>query len=492
MRRRVWLIGAAAAIVTAVAFVVTRSSEPALPDPPVFTILADADPDVARAITSATKAVLEDRSNHARWVKLAMVYQANYMLPEAAQCYEQAISMNAQDVQSWYFLAIVRSYGGNLDGAVEALRRSIAIRDSYAPAHRRLGEWLIDFNELDEARREFEIAIELDANDPHAPIGLARLALQANRLDEAREILHQVTNAPNGQIALAFQLLGAVYQRMGQTERAQRLVQHSRTITSEDHDSWLNTVNQHRAGQEAKLDYAKQLVLQQRFDEAIGVLHSLDRYYPDDAVIPNNLGVIYRAQGRLEDSTKEFLRAKQRNNTYFEADYNLAMNCLLEGESAEEPIRSALLQSAQQHLDRVFVINPSYGPAVGLHGSLLKQHGKLELALSRFHEAARLDPARPQWLYSAAVILHDLGRNKEALDVLEQVLTSAPYFIQAYFTLANAYVALGRTEQAQAALQSVAQLQPDHPALAEAMKRLNTNRNTPNLPRQSPPNRPGN
>ena len=492
MRRRVWLILAAAAIATAVVFVVTRWSEPELPDPPVFTILADADPDVARAITSATNAVLEDRSNRPRWVKLAMVYQANYMLAEAAQCYEQAISMNAQDVQSWYYLAIVRSYGGNLDGAVEAMGRSIAISGSYGPAHRRLGEWLIDFDELEEARREFERAIELDANDPHAKIGLARLALQANRLDEAGDILQHVTDAPNGQIALAFQLLGAVYQRMGQTERAQRLVQHSRTITSKDHDSWLNTVNQHRAGQEAKLDYAKQLVLQQRFDEAIGFLHSFDRYYPDDAVIPNNLGVIYRAQGRLEESTKEFLRAKQRNNTYFEADYNLAMNCLLEGESAEEPIRSALLQSAQQHLDRALAINPSYGPAVALDGSLLKQRGELERALNRFREAARLDPEQPQWLHGAATILHDLGRNEEALDVLEQVLTSAPYFVQAYVTKAYAYAALGQPNKAEQSLRTAVRMQPSHSTLPAAIRELHIDVKVPTPPRRVRPDEPGN
>lgn len=492
MRRRVWLILATLAIATAVVVVVTRRSEPILPDPPTFTILADADPDVARTITSATDAVLEDRSSRLRWVKLAMVYQANYMLAEAAQCYEQALSMNAQDATSWYYLAIVRSYGGDLDGAAEAMRRSIAISGSYSPAHRRLGEWLIDFGELEEAQREFERAIELDPNDPHARIGLARLALQSNRLEEAGEILHRVTDAPGGQIPLAFQLLGTVYQRMGQTERAQRLVQHSRTITSNDRDSWLIAVNQHRAGQKARLDHVKQLVLQRRFDQAIKRLRSLDDLYPDEAVIPNNLGVVYRAQGRLAESTKEFQRAKQRNDTYFEADYNIALNCMLESDSANEPIRSTLLQSAQQHLDRVFAINPSYGPAVGLEGSLFKQHGKLELALDRLHEAARLEPAQPQWLHSAAEILHDLGRNEEALDVLEQVLSSAPYFIEAYVTRAYAYAALGQPDKAEQALRTAMQWQPNHPMLPEAIRDLNIDVKLPTSPRGWPPNGPGN
>ncbi len=477
---------------TAAVFVVTRWSEPALPDPPALTIRDDADPDVARAITSATNAVLEDRSSRPRWVKLAMVYQANYMLANAAQCYEQALSMNAEDVQSWYYLAIVRSYGGDLDGAVAAMRRSIELNGAHAPAHRRLGEWLIDLDELNEARLEFARATEIDADDPHAWIGLARLALKDNRFDEAAQILTRVTDGPGKQVPLAFQLLGTVYQRIGQTDEAQRLLQHSRTIKAVDRDPWLSVVNQYRAGLEARLDSVKQLVLQRRFDEAIRTLTSLDRRYPKAAAVPNNLGIVYRAQGRSDDAAQEFERAKERDEMYIEAHYNLAVSCLLVSDSIDEPQRTALLESAQQHLERALAINPSYGPAVALDGSLLKQRGELELALNRFREAARLGPEQPQWLHSAGVILRDLGRNEEALEVLEQVLASAPHFIQAYFTLADAYVALGHTEQAQAALQSVAQLQPNHPALAEAMKRLNIDETAPTSPRKSPPNQPGN
>ncbi|MEE9129675.1 MAG: tetratricopeptide repeat protein [Phycisphaerales bacterium] len=491
MRRHVWLILAVAAIVTAVVFVVTRWCERTLPDPPVLTIHADADPDFARTITSATNAVLEDRSSRPQWVKLAMVYQANYMLPEAQQCYEQALSMSGDDTRSWYYLAIVRSYGGDLDGAVAAMRRSIELNGAHAPAHRRLGEWLIDLDELNEAHLEFARATELDANDPHAWIGLARLALKDNRLDDAAQILTRVTGGSGKQVPLAFQLLGTVYQRMGQTDEAQRLLQHSRTIKAVDRDPWLSAVNQYRAGLEAHLDSVKKLVLQRRFDEAIRTLTSLDRRYPNAAVIANNLGIVYRAQGRLDDATQEFERAKKRDAMYIEAHYNLAVNCLLESDSINEPKRTALLEGAQQHLERAFAINPSYGPAVALEGSILKQRGELELALNRFHEAARLDPERPQWLHSASVILHDLGEYEQAVANLEQVITSAPYFIQAYFTLADAYAALGRSEQAQAALQSVAQLQPNHPALAEAMKRLNIDGSALNSPRESLPNRPG-
>ncbi len=491
MRRRVWLILAAAAIGTAAVFVVTRWFEPALPDPPVLTIRADADPDLARAITFATDAVLEDRSNRPRWVKLAMVYQANYMLPEAQRCYEQALSMNGDDARSWYYLAIVRSYVGDLDGAVEAMRSSIAINGSHGPAHRQLGQWLIDLDELNEAHVEFARATELDAKDSHAWIGLARLALKDDRLDEAAQILARVTNGPGRQVPLAFQLLGAVYERMGRTDEAQRLLQRSRTIKAVNHDPWLNAVDQYRAGLDSRLDSVKQLVLQRRFDEAIRTLTYLDRRYPKAAAVPNNLGIVYRAQGRLDDATQEFVRATKRDAMYIEAHYNLAVNCLLESDSIDEPQRTAILESAQRHVERALAINPSYGPAVALDGSLLKQRGELERALNRFREAARLDPEQPQWLHSAGVILHDLGRNEEVLDVLEQVLASAPYFIQAYFTLADAYAALGRTEQAQAALQSVAQLQPNHPALAEAIKRLNIDGSAPTSPRESPPNRPG-
>lgn len=492
MRRHVWLILAVAAIVTGAVFVVTRWSEPSLPDPPVLTILADADPEIARLITDATDAVLEERSSRPRWVKLAMVYQANYMLPEAQQCYEQALSMNGDDARSWYYLAIVRSYVGDLDGAVAAMRRSIELNAAHAAAHRRLGQWLIDLDELHEAGLEFARATELDADDPHAWIGLARLAMKDNRLDDAAQILTRVTDGPGKQVPLGFQLLGTVYERMGQTDEAQRLGQHSRTIKAVDRDPWLNTVDQYRAGLDTRLDSVKQLVLRRRFDEAIRILTSLDRRYPKAAAVPNNLGIVYRVQGRLEDATQAFERAKKRDAMYIEAHYNLAVNCLLEGDSIDEPQRTALLESAQHHLDRALAINPSYGPAVGLAGSLLKQHGKLELALSRFHEAARLDPAQPQWLHSAATILHDLGRNEQALDVLEQVLTSAPYFVQAYVTRAYVYAALGRPGKAEQALREAVRIQPTHSTLPAAISELNIDVNMPTSPRELLPDELGN
>ena len=492
MRRHVWLILAAAAIVTAVVFVVTRWFEPALPDPPVLTIHADADPHLARTITIATEAVLEDRSNRPRWVKLAMVYQANFMLPEAQRCYEQALSMNSDDARSWYYLAIVRSYVGDLDGAIAAIRRSIELNGAHATAHRRLGQWLIDLDELNEAGLEFARATELDADDPHAWIGLARLALKDNRLDEAAQILTRVTRGPGTQVPLAFQLLGTVYERLGQTDEAQRLGQHSRTIKAVDRDPWLSAVNQYRAGLDAQLNDVKQLVLQRRFDDAIRTLTSLDRRYPNAAVVPNNLGIVYRAQGRSDDATQQFERAKKRDAMYIEAHYNLGVNCLLESDSIDEPQRTALLESAQQHVARALAINPSYGPAVGLDGSLLKQHGKLELALSRFHEAARLDPVRPQWLHGAAAILHDLGRNEEALDMLEQVLTSAPYFVQAYVTRAYVYAALGQRDKAEQALREAVRMQPNHSTLPEAIRELNIDVKAPTPISESSPRKPGN
>ena len=106
--------------------------------------LGELDPAVAALLDELTAAVNADRSDAARWGRLAMGLEANGLLVQAAANYETAISLDDQEPRWRYLLALLEARRGEIDTALANLDRVIQLAPSYAPARWKQGLWWLD------------------------------------------------------------------------------------------------------------------------------------------------------------------------------------------------------------------------------------------------------------------------------------------------------------------------------------------------------------
>jgi tetratricopeptide (TPR) repeat protein len=104
---------------------------------------------------------------------------------------------------------------------------------------------------------------------------------------------------------------------------------------------------------------------------------------PDHVAARNQLGKMYRQEGRWRDAEAEFRAAVSTDPSDWSARFNLGATLLDLGRAAE----------ARVELDRAIGLAPDYAPAHYKLGQLQFQQGQIKEAVSSFQRAVNLDPA---------------------------------------------------------------------------------------------------
>lgn len=165
------------------------SGASAPPVPPLPENLASFDPRVVTRVEEAhARVVAEPRSGQA-WAELGMIYAAERLKTLAVECFRAAGRLEPRQPKWPYREAVTLAQLGDAAGARAAITRSLAIEDEYAPSHARLGNYLLDLGDLGAAEAAFREAVRLDSSYPGGRVGLARVALQQDRTDEALALL---------------------------------------------------------------------------------------------------------------------------------------------------------------------------------------------------------------------------------------------------------------------------------------------------------------
>ncbi|MBM4048532.1 MAG: tetratricopeptide repeat protein, partial [Planctomycetes bacterium] len=120
---------------------------------------------------------------------LARIYHANLFHAEAERCYELAERLASQDYRWPYLRAVLAETRSAQDVALTLLMKVVSLRSDYAAAWVRLGNIQFKGNRLPEAAAAYEQARQVSPQDPHARLGLARVALGRGATDEARGVL---------------------------------------------------------------------------------------------------------------------------------------------------------------------------------------------------------------------------------------------------------------------------------------------------------------
>ena len=440
------------------AYLVMRVMRPPLPRVEDLGSIA---PEVAGAARQALDLLADNPRDPQRWGRFGMICEANGIVAAARDAYTVAASLDSSDAKWRYRLALVEARGGRSDDAIRDLRQAIALDPAYAPAHRRLGLWLLDRNDTDGAERAFARAAELDQSNVSASVGLARVRLQRQQNQEAVDVLERALATHAGD-RYALQLLGTAYRRLGRVDEAEYALAVGMTGEPAWPDPWTDEMLQYRRGFAVRLKDATQYFSSGQLAPAITLLEQLRQEKPDDIALLNHLGEVYVAAGRPAEGVRLLEQVVARDPERFEAFVNLAAGYLNEND----------LVRANAAADRAVALNPRLGRAHETRGLVLWRRDDERGAVEAFRAAVHYDPRDVRAYVWKGMVEMNLDRPADALDSFAQATHLDPTRVDAWVGIADATMNLGAWDRAAAAVQRAVQLSPDAPAVKRAAERL--------------------
>ena len=266
---------------------------------------------------------------------------------------------------------------------------------------------------------------------------LAKVLAWAGKLEEAERLARQAAELL-GDDAPAHELLALKAATDGDLEAAIR--HYHRALEIEP------------ASAKAHNNLANVLRLQGRVEEAI---HHYRRTLEIDSTsifAHNNLGTLYESQGRIKEAVTHFRRTLQIDPENGRAHYYMG--------NASQSVGK--MDEALQHYREALRLLPEEARVHFDLGMALFMVRQMEAAMTRLRDAARLEPqwAGP-WNTIAQILVHQpqLGEAGEAVRLAERACRLTKFQNAKYAsTLADAYAAGGRLEQAVATARSALDL----------------------------------
>jgi tetratricopeptide (TPR) repeat protein len=385
------------------------------PEPPTLD-LADADPEVARAVETARAAVVDAPRSGPAWGKLGMVLAVHDFDSQARTCFAHAERFDPRDAR-WPYL-----HGSMLrpeapQEALPLLERAAKLAEQQLQPRVLLAEVLLELDRLDEAERLFHLVLDAEPQLARAHFGLGRVAIRRNHLPTAVEQLREAAElVPAAKPVHA--LLAEVHHRLGDDKAAREELR----LLAEQPDgfAWPDPIVeqmwQYRAGVQAHVTYAGQCLQQGRRDEGIDVLRQTVRDHPSsyDAWLALGRALIQTNQPRpAEEALREAVRLR---SDAFEGRLLLAtaLHQGGDGRGAIEQYRQAL------------ALKPQHAVAHHNLGMCYKELDEPKMAIAAFREAVRYKPDLAKAHRELGAILSHCGQDREALAHLEHAVRLAP------------------------------------------------------------------
>ncbi len=365
-----------------------------------------------RSYQQALEHHTDDRGRSISWRNLGDVYRALGRHDEAIAVYQRAARLEPQDARPHNSLGDLYATLGQTDAAIAAHRQAIALNPAYTASHNSLGHLYSAAGRNEEAIAAYRRVIELDP---------------AN--------------------AWAYNNLAFLLANQGQTEPALSLYQQAIERHQRDKDraiSWNNLGQLYE-------NLANEA-------EAVTAYHHAVELDPTLAWPYHTLGLIYRRQGDNEAALTAFQQAIERHEQA--ADQALAWNEVGDIYLAQE--RRLEAESAYQ---QAAVLDDTLAPPWNSLGDLHLAAGRLAEAEASYRRANQLDPILAWPYHRLARLAAGRSETAAAIPLYQQAIArhpAAPQQAIAWDDLGEAYRALGRLDEAEAAFRQANRLDPTY------------------------------
>lgn len=259
--------------------------------------------------------------------ELGRLYNAHHFHEQARRCYERARALDPVEPEWPYHLALLAVERGEVDEALELLRRVLELRADYLPARARLGDLLLAANRLEEAQSVFAAMAHSAPEGPWDELGLGKIELRLGAPARAIEHLERARRLVPGHAETRY-LLATAYRDLGQDERAAELLRGIEQGARPERppDPLLRRVLEQRQDLQSTIAEANALLAAGRVNEAEALYQNVLAWDPQHYDASYDLGVLYGRAGRYDDARAALEVAVASRPASAEARVALAMS----------------------------------------------------------------------------------------------------------------------------------------------------------------------
>src|SRR5450631_4042473 len=373
-------------------------------------------------------------------VASAIPVAGGYALHAAEQAYRRVLADQPGHFRALCGLAVVRGQLGALDEARGLIGRAVEVAGQSAEDHVVLGTTFIRINDLESARRQFEMAVAFDEGHAEARFHLANVL--CGRGDVADAVIQYeralAIDPDNGE---AHQNLGLAFQRLGQFESA---LPHHRAALARSpklaaiHVSLADACRHLGRHDDAIVHYAQALATNPGLTDA----HI-------------NLGGSFHATGRHDQAIRSYQRALTINPGLADAHYNLS-NLYAESDN---------LDAAIVHYERSIALRPAFAEVHNNLANVLQRRGRYEEAVGHYKDAIRLKPAYVSAQRNLGDALQAQGGIDGAIVCYRAALAIEARDSTTLNRLASALLVAGRLDEASRAFETAIDIAPENVGL---------------------------
>ncbi len=373
-------------------------------------------------------------ANAAPWLKLAGTLELEQGKTEAAsRALDAAILLQPDDLALSYDLALVRLQQGRPDAAIPLLDRSLAQLPTSSRDVRE-GAILASKGFPQQALSRFEQAAIEDPGSYDALYNVAVLRLERSDpkdLDISLDAAQRAMTVHNtGEI---HDLLADIYERRKDYKNALLEYQEAARIDP-DNDRFA-------------FDLGSELLLHENYQAAETILHAAQARNPQSSQIYLALGAAEFMAGKTADSVDAFLKAVDLNPNFDPAYLFLGEAYTFSGARSEEVLAKLAHLAAKE--PQSFGAQYYYGTCLVV---AMNNDGILtnaSLAMATLNRAAQLRPRDARVYYQMGEVLRLEKRPANSVSYYTKAIALDPDYPEPLYKLGQAYVQLGRHEDAQ-------------------------------------------
>jgi len=384
-----------------------------LPAQPDLSTAASELSDRVRRADALAHSILHARAG---LVELSRLYHANGFLDEASRCYRELEQLEPKEPRWPHLHASILAGFGEIDAAQQLWQRVIQLAPGYVPAQLRLGDCYLKSNRPTEAAAAYAAVLQRDPTNAYGQLGLARLDLEAERWDQARERLEAVVRQTNYQ--LGYDLIVSLYERLGERDRANaiRATGKASGAFRDPPDAWLDDLASSCLDPFRLALTAGTVARDGNPAAAIALLQRAIELSPNDVSVHFQLGCLELQQHNFAVARNELERCTVLSPEFADACAWLAT---LQEQVGDNAAAERMLAEGLKNCPR----------SPGLHlmrARKLKSAGRLEEAANEYLVSGNLRPNEPDAFFELGSMYIDEGRVDEGVAQLRAALVAEP------------------------------------------------------------------